>query len=46
MIDLGEVSHGMLEELEYAHRYIAQLDDTVDRLQGELVDRDGQLRRT
>jgi len=45
VIDLGAVSHGMLEELEYAHLYIAQLDDTVDRLQGELADRDAQLHR-
>jgi hypothetical protein len=45
VIDLGAVSHGMLEELEYAHLYIAQLDDTVGKLQGELADRDAQLER-
>jgi hypothetical protein len=45
VIDLGAMSHGMLEELEYAHLYIAQLDDTVGELQGELAERDAQLRQ-
>jgi hypothetical protein len=45
VINLGAMSHGMLEELEYAHLYIAQLDDTVDQLQGELAERDAQLQQ-
>jgi hypothetical protein len=45
IIDLGALSHGMLEELEYAHLYIAQLDGTVQELRGDLAERDDQLAR-
>jgi hypothetical protein len=43
VFDLGALSHGMLEELEYAHVYIARLDETVQTLQTELADRDALL---
>lgn len=45
VIDLGAISHGMLEELEYAHVYITQLDSTVRGLQTKLADRDAEMQR-
>jgi hypothetical protein len=45
IIDLGAISHGMLEELEYAHVYISQLDDTVRALKSELAERDADMAR-
>lgn len=43
VIDLGTISHGMLEELEYAHVYIAELDVTVQKLKDALEAKDTQL---
>jgi hypothetical protein len=43
VVDLYQVSHGMLEELEVAHLYIAELDGTVQALRGELTARDAEL---
>ena len=43
VMSLGALSHGMLEELEVAHLYIADLDRTVDELQRKLDGRDAEL---
>lgn len=43
ILSLGQMSHGMLEELEVAHLYIADLDRTVDSLQQQLDARDAEL---
>ena len=43
LINLGQISHGMLEELEYAHIYISQLDGTVQSLKQELAERDAEM---
>jgi hypothetical protein len=43
VMSLGTLSHGMLEELEVAHLYIADLDRTVDELQLQLDARDAEL---
>jgi hypothetical protein len=40
VIDLGALSHGMLEELEYAHVYIAELNSTVGQLEAQLAAKD------
>ncbi len=45
MIDLGALSHGMLEELEYAHIYIAELNGTVGQLQTQLSAKDELLQQ-
>jgi hypothetical protein len=45
VIDVGATSHAMLEELEYAHIYIAQLDGSVQALKAELAARDAEVRR-
>jgi len=45
LLDLGAMSNGMLEELEYAHLYIAELDGTVRQLQAQLAERDAQMGR-
>jgi hypothetical protein len=45
IMDLGKTTHGMLEELEYAHLYIAQLDGTVRELDAQLAERDAQLQQ-
>jgi hypothetical protein len=45
LMDLGKTTHGMLEELEYAHLYIAELDGTVRQLNAQLEQRDAQLQQ-
>ena len=45
VMDLGLTAHGMLEELEVAHIYIAQLDGTVQELKSELAERDAEVQR-
>ena len=45
VIDLGALSHGMLEELEYAHIYIAELNGTVGQLQTQLSAKDELLQQ-
>ena len=45
VIDLGALSHGMLEELEYAHVYIAKLNGTVGQLEAQLAAKDQALQQ-
>jgi hypothetical protein len=45
VINVGERSQGMLEELEYAHIYIEQLHSTVQGLQQDMAGKNAELQQ-